>query len=125
MSINSGIENSCVSFIMSENIQIVLGVAGAPRLASDSIVALRRHNAPKMSVLAAMGDIAEDFLSKLKISGRRARLRSSVNSPRASGVQPFRTYRTPPKESLEIISTQTRVFGGSVMRIFRVANRYS
>src|ERR1700722_20343376 len=94
-SIDSGIENSCVSFIMSENTQIVFGVDGAPRAGSDSIVALRRHNAPKMSVADATGDIAEDFLSKLDVSCRRARLRSSVNTPRASGVQPFRSSRTP------------------------------
>src|SRR5437899_848899 len=111
---------------MSEKIQISLGTArDGSVFGTDSNRVLRCHRPPKMSVPAATGDIPEDFVSKLDASCRRARLRSSVNTPRASGVQPFRTSCTPPKESVEIIETQTRLFAGSVSKSFLVENRYS
>src|SRR5438445_13895883 len=89
---------------------------------ADSNMALRRHNPPKMSVPAATGDIPEDFPSKPEASWRRARLRSSVNTPRASGVQPLRISWIPPNESVEMTATQTQLFGDPDKRSFLVEN---
>src|ERR1700752_4037310 len=78
-----------------------------------------------MSVPGATGDIPDDLTSKLEASSRRARLRPSVKTPCASGVQTLRTSPAPPKESVEMLDTQTRVFSGSVRSSFLVEARYS
>jgi len=57
----------------------------------DSNIVFARHRPPKMSVAVAIGPIPEDLVSKLEPSSRRARLRSSVKMPCASGVHPLRT----------------------------------
>jgi hypothetical protein len=56
-SINFGIGNFGVSFIMSEKIQTVFGDAlDVPEMEDDSNNTFMCHNAPNMSVLDALGD---------------------------------------------------------------------
>src|SRR5208337_2868356 len=66
----------------------------------------------------AVGVSPADLASKLAASWCRARSRSSVNTPCASGVQPFTILRTLPKDSVVMIETQTREFGGSVSHVY-------
>jgi hypothetical protein len=61
---------------------------------ADSNNALKRQNAPRMSVPDATGNSLPDFFSKVGLSWCRALLRSSVKTSRDSGVHPFRTSPT-------------------------------
>jgi hypothetical protein len=75
-----------------------------------SIKAFNRHSAPKISVPPAIGAKPEAFVSNDDASCLRARVRLSVNTPCASGVQPFRISRTDPNDSVVIVDTTTRYY---------------
>src|SRR5882724_3917122 len=106
---------------MSEKIQIVFEVSRDP----DSKRVLKCQRAPKMSVPDAAGDMPDEFFSKVEASWCRARFRSSVKTPRDSGVQPLTTSRMPPKESTEMVDTQTRLLAGSLSKSVLVEVRYA
>ena len=69
-----------------------------------------------MSVPAAIGATPLALFSNAEANCCRARRKSSVNTPRAAGVQPLRSSCELPKDSVEISETTTRLLGGSVTK---------